>query len=83
MFFSMKRSVVVFVALGLLAGLVGCGGSTDSSSDPLSEAETEARQLLIDATTENLKPIFAEGGAELTILETLPVFPLGNLQPAI
>jgi len=56
----MKRSLVVFVALGLLAGLVGCGGSTDSSSDPLSEAETEARQLLIDATTENLKPIFEE-----------------------
>ena len=27
MFFSMKRSLVVFVALGLLAGLVGCGGS--------------------------------------------------------
>ena len=27
MFFSMKRSLVVFVALGLMAGLVGCGGS--------------------------------------------------------
>ena len=27
MFFSMKRYLVGFVALGLLAGLVGCGGS--------------------------------------------------------
>ena len=27
MFFSMKRSLVVFVALGLMTGLVGCGGS--------------------------------------------------------
>jgi hypothetical protein len=44
MLFSMKRSLVVFVALGLLAGLVGCGGS--SSDEPTAEdmrLEREAR----------------------------------------
>tara|TARA_B100000427_G_C15484464_1_gene584580 strand:- start:300 stop:740 length:441 start_codon:yes stop_codon:yes gene_type:complete len=41
MFFSMKRSVVVFVALGLLAGLVGCG----NSARPVDKSiETEAKQ---------------------------------------
>ena len=63
----MKRSVVVLVALGLLAGLVGCGGSADPLSDSLSEAEAEARQWLVDITTENAKSIFEEGDNSLIL----------------
>tara|TARA_B100000902_G_C26586442_1_gene563707 strand:- start:11 stop:550 length:540 start_codon:yes stop_codon:yes gene_type:complete len=40
----MKRSLVVFVALGLLAGLVGCG----DSSSPEEKAEREALDWLVD-----------------------------------
>ena len=33
-FFCMKRSVVVFVTLGLMTGLIGCGNSSREISDP-------------------------------------------------
>ena len=33
MFFSMKRSLVVFVALGLAVGVLNCGGSDSSESN--------------------------------------------------
>ena len=41
MFFSMKRSLVVFVAFGLLTGLVGCG---DSASTEDKSIEIEAKE---------------------------------------
>ena len=47
MFFSMKRSLVVFVALGLLVGLVGCasGQTAESKSEtPSGDVEREQRE---------------------------------------
>ncbi|MDG2210968.1 MAG: Ltp family lipoprotein [Acidimicrobiales bacterium] len=75
----MKRSVVVLVALGLLAGLVGCGGSADPLSDSLSEAEAEARQWLVDITTENAKSIFEEVDITSVSAEEFATCYLGDL----
>ena len=52
MFFSMKRSLVVFVALGLLAGLVGCS----DSSDEIAELRAEVDALEEKVSTFNEEP---------------------------
>ena len=45
MFFSMKRSLVVFVALGLLAGLVGCSDSSDEIAEIRAELDDVVAEL--------------------------------------
>ena len=54
MFFSMKRSLVVFVALGLAAGALNCGGTDSSESN---SGQDEAKDQEENQSADSNEPL--------------------------